>query len=64
MFAGDTAGVAARPAAGLTAGCPACAAGVTAHTRLLRPILILLVAWFGVFLAFNYLARALIQQRP
>ena len=40
---GDAAGVAARPAAILTVGCPAYAAGVTNHTRVLRPVLILLI---------------------
>ena len=38
------AGVAARPAAGLTIGCPACAAGVTNRTEALQPVLVLLVA--------------------
>ena len=44
MFTGDVVGVAARLAAKLMAGCPACAAGVTACARVLRPILVLLVA--------------------
>ena len=60
MFIGDAVGVAARPATKLTVGCLACAAGVTVHARVLRPVFILLVAWFGVFLAFNCLACALI----
>ena len=54
------AGIAVRPAARLTAGYPAYAAGVTDHARVLRPVLVLLVAWFGAFLALSRLARALI----
>ena len=41
---GDAAGVAARPAAVLTVGYPACAVGVINCARVLRPILILLMA--------------------
>ena len=41
---GDAAGVAARPVAGLMAGYLAYAAGVTNRTKVLRPILILLMA--------------------
>ena len=44
MFIGDAAGAAARPAAGLTAGCLACAVGVTDYAGVLWPILALLVA--------------------
>ena len=44
MFVGDAVGVAARPATGLTAGCPACTVGVTDYAGVLRPVLILLVA--------------------
>ena len=60
MFAGDTAGVAARLAARLTIECPAYTAGVTNCTGVLRPVLTLLMAWFGGFLALSYLAYALI----
>ena len=41
---GDTAGVAARPVAELTVGYPAYAAGVTNYTRVLQPVLTLLMA--------------------
>ena len=61
MFVGFTVGVAIRPAAELTVGYPACAAGVTNHTRVLWPVLILLIAWLGVFLALSRLAYALIR---
>ena len=50
-----------RPAARLTAGYPACAAGVTDRAGVLRPVLILLVAWVVGFLALSHLARALIR---
>jgi len=60
VFVGDVAGVAARLAAGLTMGCPACTIGVTNCTRVLQPVLILLVAWFGGFLALSRSAHALI----
>ena len=49
-----------RLAARLTIGCPAYAIGVTDLTRVLRPILVLLMAWFGGFLALSRSARALI----
>ena len=45
-----------RPAARLTAGCPAYAAGVTNYVGVLRPVLVLLVAWVIGFLALSYLA--------
>ena len=57
---GDMAGVTARPATRLTAGCPAYAAGVTDRARVLRPVLVLLVAWVVGFLALSRLAWALI----
>ena len=60
MFAGDTAGVAARPVTILMVGYLACAAGVTNYARVLRPVFILLVVWLGVFLALSHLAYALI----
>ena len=44
MFVGVTAGVAVRPAAELMAGCLACAVGVINYTRVLWPVLILLMA--------------------
>ena len=53
---GDAAGVAARLATILTVGCPACAAGVINRARVLRPVLILLVAWVVGFLALSRLA--------
>ena len=54
------AGVAARPVTGLTAGYLAYAAGVTNYTGVLRPVLILLMAWVIGFLALSHLAQALI----
>ena len=53
-------GVAARPAAGLMAGCLACAAGVTTHAGVLWPVFALLVAWVMGFLVLSRLAYALI----
>ena len=61
MFTGDAAGVAARLATRLIMGCLACAAGVTNYTGVLWPVLALLMAWFGGFLALSRLARALIR---
>ena len=43
MFIGVVVGVATRPAVKLTESCPAYTVGVTNYTRVLRPILILLV---------------------
>ena len=60
MFIGVAVGVAARLVTRLTAGCLACTAGVTNRARVLRPVLILLIAWFSVFLDLSRLARALI----
>ena len=53
---GDTAGVAARLVAILMVDYPACAAGVINRAGVLRPVLILLVAWVVGFLALSYLA--------
>ena len=61
MFIGDAVGVAARPAARLTAGYLAYTAGVTNRAKVLRPVLILLIAWVRVFLALSCLVCALIR---
>jgi len=54
------AGLAARLATKLTAGCIAGAVGVTNYARALRAILIALMVWFKEFLALYRLAYALI----
>ena len=61
MFAENAVGVAVRLATILTVGCPACATGVIDRARVLRPVLILFVAWVIGFLALSRLAWALIQ---
>ena len=58
---GDAAGITARPVTVLMVGYPAYAAGVTNHAGVLRPVLILFVAWVIGFLALSRLAWALIQ---
>ena len=61
MFIGFTAGVATRPAAKLIVGYPAYAAGVTHCAGVLRPVLILLMAWVIGFLDLSRSACALIR---
>ena len=63
MYAGSTAGLAARLLVGLAAGNIVSVEGVADCAGPLRAILAVPMVWFKVFLAFNCLACALIWQR-
>jgi len=60
VCARPTVGLAARLAAKLTVGYTAGAVGVADRARVLRAVCIVLIVWFGEFLALYRLAHALI----
>ena len=64
VYARPVAGLAARLAAKLTAGCIAGAVGVIDRAGVLQAVYKVLIVWFREFLALYRLNYALIRQRP